>query len=194
LLWVAGFERILLLLAMEVPMDPTSFPNFGGRAIQDASVKLIVRDGQLADPVLAPPSLVINGRKDASLSAQPGVKTQVAPGDASRRSTIAQILYTSGTTGEPRGVVLTHGNFLANLEPLERGIEEYRKYERWFHPLRFLTLVPLTHVFGQFMALFVPPLLGAAIVFEPSSNPAEIMRSVKRERAKIGRASCRERA
>src|SRR5256884_3055373 len=33
------------------------------------------------------------------------------------------------------------------------------------------------------MALFVPPLLGAAIVFEPSSNPAEIMRSVKRERA-----------
>src|SRR5437016_14055125 len=104
-------------------------------------------------------------------------------GNASSRSTIAEILYTSGTTAEPRGVVLTHGNFLANLEPLERGIEEYRKYERWFHPLRFLTLVPLTHVFGQFMALFVPPLLGAAIVFEPSSNPAEIMRSVKRKRA-----------
>ena len=181
--WVACFWGILLRGAIVVPMDPTASPDFVGRAIQDASVKLIVRDGQLADPVLAPPSLVINGRKDASLSAQPGVKTQVAPGDASRRSTIAQILYTSGTTGEPRGVVLTHGNFLANLEPLERGIEEYRKYERWFHPLRFLTLVPLTHVFGQFMALFVPPLLGAAIVFEPSSNPAEIMRSVKRERA-----------
>ena len=181
--WVACFWGILLRGAIVVPMDPTASPDFVGRAIQDASVKLIVRDGQLADPVLAPPSLVINGRKDASLSAQPGVKTQVAPGDASRRSTIAQILYTSGTTGEPRGVVLTHGNFLANLEPLERGIDEYRKYERWFHPLRFLTLVPLTHVFGQFMALFVPPLLGAAIVFEPSSNPAEIMRSVKRERA-----------
>src|SRR4029077_16156598 len=99
------------------------------------------------------------------------------------RNHVAQILFTSGTTAEPRGVVLTHGNFLANLEPLERGIDPYRKYERWFHPLRFVTLVPLSHVFGQFMALFVPPLLGATVVFEGSANPAEIIRTVKRERA-----------
>ena len=99
------------------------------------------------------------------------------------RNHIAQILFTSGTTAEPRGVVLTHGNFLANLEPLERGIDPYRKYERWFHPLRFVTLVPLSHVFGQFMALFVPPLLGATVVFEHSANPSEIVRTVKRERA-----------
>jgi long-chain acyl-CoA synthetase len=80
-------------------------------------------------------------------------------------------------------VVLTHGNFLANLEPLEYGIDEYRKYERWFHPLRFVSLAPLSHVFGQFMALFVPPLLGAAVVLEPSANPWEIIRTVKKERA-----------
>lgn len=99
------------------------------------------------------------------------------------RNDIAQILFTSGTTAEPRGVVLTHGNFLANLEPLERGIDPYRKYERWFHPLRFVSLVPLSHVFGQFMTLFVPPLLGAAVVFESSANSPEITRTVKRERA-----------
>ncbi len=58
----------------------------------------------------------------------------------SERNTIAEILYTSGTTAEPRGVVLTHGNFLANLEPIEKGIAEYRKYERWMHPLRFVSL------------------------------------------------------
>src|SRR5260370_752060 len=88
------------------------------------------------------------------------------------RNHVAQILFTSGTTAEPRGVVLTHGNFLANLEPLESGIAPYRKYERWFHPLRFVTLIPLSHVFGQFMALCVPPLLGAAGVFEVSPNAA----------------------
>ena len=98
------------------------------------------------------------------------------------RNHVAEILFTSGTTAEPRGVVLTHGNFLANLEPLERGIDPYRKYERWFHPLRFVSPVPLSHVFGQFMALFVPSLLGATVVFE---NPAfhKIYRTVKRERA-----------
>ncbi len=181
--WVACFWGILLRGAIVVPMDPNASPDFVERAIKDASVKLVVRDRQLAEPAGRPASLVINGRKDVSLAPQPWLKTEVDPGNASTRSTIAEILYTSGTTAEPRGVVLTHGNFLANLEPLERGIDEYRKYERWFHPLRFLTLVPLTHVFGQFMALFVPPLLGAAIVFEPSGNPAEIMRSVKHERA-----------
>ena len=181
--WVACFWGILLRGAIVVPMDPAASRDFVERAVHDASVKLIVRDGQLAELDGAPPSLVINGRKEVLRTPPPGLKTQLAPGDASTRSTIAQIVYTSGTTAEPRGVVLTHGNFLANLEPLERGIHEYRNYGRWFHPLRFLTLVPLTHVFGQFMALFVPPLLGAAVVFEPSSNPAEIMRRVKRERA-----------
>jgi long-chain acyl-CoA synthetase len=127
--------------------------------------------------------MVINDLKDLVESPQPARDVGVDLGDKSTRGTIAEILYTSGTTSEPRGVVLTHGNFLANLEPLERGIEEYRKYERWLHPLRFVTLVPLSHVFGQFMALFVPPLLGAAVVFEPSSNPAEIIRTVKQERA-----------
>src|SRR5207302_3460914 len=99
------------------------------------------------------------------------------------RNHLAQILFTSGTTAEPRGVVLTHGNFLANLEPLERGITPYRKYERWLHPLRFVTLVPLSHVFGQFMALFVPPLLGATVVFEGSTNAADVRRTIKGERA-----------
>jgi long-chain acyl-CoA synthetase len=99
------------------------------------------------------------------------------------RNHVAQILFTSGTTAEPRGVVLTHGNFLANLEPLESGIAPYRKYERWFHPLRFVTLIPLSHVFGQFMALFVPPLLGATVVFETFPNAGEVIRTVKRERA-----------
>jgi long-chain acyl-CoA synthetase len=98
------------------------------------------------------------------------------------RDHVAQILFTSGTTAEPRGVVLTHGNFLSNVEPLERGIDPYRKYEKWLHPLRFLTLVPMSHVFGQFMALFVPPLLGATIVFELSANPSEVVRASKRER------------
>ncbi len=181
--WTACFWGILLRGAIAVPMDAAASPDFVQRAIKDAGVKLILRDHHLGELPGAPPSLIINDLKDASERPEPRAETRADPGDASTRSTIAEILYTSGTTAEPRGVVLTHGNFLANLEPLERGIDEYRKFERWFHPLRFVTLIPLSHVFGQFMALFVPPLLGAAIVFEPSTNPAEIIRSVKRERA-----------
>jgi len=181
--WVACFWGILLRGAVVVPMDSAASSDFVQRAIQDAGVKLILRDGQQAELPGAPPSMIINDLRHvpATLPSMPGAG--VYPGDVSTRNTIAEILYTSGTTGEPRGVVLTHGNFLANLEPLERGIDPYRKYERWMHPLRFVTLVPLSHVFGQFMALFVPPLLGATVVFEASASPAEIIRTVKRERA-----------
>jgi long-chain acyl-CoA synthetase len=181
--WVACYWGILLRGGVVVPMDAAAACDFVQRAIKDAGVKLVLCDRQQAELPGAPPSMVINELKDVVASLQPASDAGVDTGDKSARSTIAEILYTSGTTAEPRGVVLTHGNFLANLEPLERGIEEYRKYERWLHPLRFVTLVPLSHVFGQFMALLVPPLLGAAIVFEPSSNPAEIMRTIKQERA-----------
>jgi len=164
-------------------MDSAASPDFVRRAIQDAGIRLILRDRQQPELPGAPPSLIINDLRDVSATHPPALDAGVDPGVASTRNTIAEILYTSGTTGEPRGVVLTHGNFLANLEPLERGIDPYRKYERWLHPLRFVSLVPLSHVFGQFMALFVPPLLGATVVFEASANPAEIIRTVKRERA-----------
>ena len=164
-------------------MDATASRDFVQRAIQDASVKLVLHNQQLGELPGAPPSLIINHWKDVSSTHAPTIHAEVNPGDASTRSTIAQILYTSETTAEPRGVILTHGNFLANLDPLEQGIEEYRRYERWFHPLRFVTLVPLSHVFGQFMGLLVPPVLGATVAFEHSTNPGEIIRTVQGERA-----------
>ncbi len=192
--WMAAFWGCLLRGAVAVPMDDGATPEFASRVTGDASVRFIFasREKRNLDPAI--PTLVLEELADTLKrayihvsthnSARRGVPLYATLADEPlTRNHIAQILFTSGTTAEPRGVVLTHGNFLANLEPLERGIDEYRKYERWFHPLRFVTLVPLSHVFGQFMALFVPPLLGAAVVFEPSANPSEIIRTVKRERA-----------
>ncbi|HEY2646698.1 MAG TPA: AMP-binding protein, partial [Candidatus Acidoferrales bacterium] len=98
---------------------------------------------------------------------------------------IAQIIFTSGATAEPKGVVISHGNILANLEPLEAGIQPYLKWEPLVHPLRFLDLVPLSHVFGQFMGLWIPPLLGACVEFQDSLNPSEIISTIRRERISV---------
>ncbi|MFI5071721.1 MAG: AMP-binding protein, partial [Terriglobales bacterium] len=192
--WTAGFWGCLLRGAVAVPMDDGATVDFAGRVARDAGVKLIFSSREKASMVPAIPRLVledladtVRGARVAAFSSTSGPPKRAAceslADEPITRNHIAQILFTSGTTAEPRGVVLTHGNFLANLEPLGRGIDPYRKYERWFHPIRFVTLVPLSHVFGQFMALFVPPLLGATVVFEHSANPSEIVRTVKRERA-----------
>ncbi len=98
---------------------------------------------------------------------------------------IVQIVFTSGTTAEPRGVVITHANILANLEPLDRQIAPYLKYERIFHPLRFLNLLPLSHVFGQFLGIFLPQLLAGTVLFQDTLNPTEVMRTIKEERVSV---------
>jgi len=181
--WVGCFWAIQLRGAIAVPMDAGANVEFVRKTVRDAGVKLILQDGKLPALETGIPSLSLDDLR--AISAGESVRAEFSRnrGDASQRNTIAEILYTSGTTGEPRGVVLTHGNFLANLEPIEKGVEEYRKYERWMHPLRFVSLVPLSHVFGQFMTLFVPPLLGATVVFENSASPLELLRTIKKERA-----------
>jgi long-chain acyl-CoA synthetase len=192
--WVAAFWGCLLRGAVAVPMDDAATPEFAARVAADVAVKLLVASRD-KPAISSAASLLVMEDLASTFSRPRGVVGASVAGEPQRpiaqtladepltRKHVAQILFTSGTTGEPRGVVLTHGNFLANLEPIESGFVPYRKYERWFHPLRFVTLVPLSHVFGQVMGLFVPSLLGATVVFELSANPGEILRTVKRERA-----------
>jgi len=86
---------------------------------------------------------------------------------------------------EPKGVVITHGNVLANIAPLEREMRAYLKYERFVHPVRFLNLLPLSHVFGQFLGMFLPPILGGTVIFQEELNPSEVVRTIQRERVSV---------
>src|SRR5204863_2727923 len=64
-------------------------------------------------------------------------------------------------------------------------IKRYLKWERLFHPVRFLNLLPLSHVFGQFMGIFVPQLLAGEVIFQESLGPLQIVETVKRERISV---------
>ena len=96
-----------------------------------------------------------------------------------------EIIFTSGTTAEPKGVVITHGNVLSNTAPLETEIRKYLKYERWVHPVRFLNLLPLSHVFGQFLGMFLPPLMAGTVIFQSELAPSEVLQTIRRERVSV---------
>jgi long-chain acyl-CoA synthetase len=81
--------------------------------------------------------------------------------------------------------VISHGNVLANIEPLESEIRNYLRYERIVHPLRFLNLLPLSHIFGQTMSVFIPPLLGGTIIFVDTLKPSELIDTIRRERVSV---------
>jgi long-chain acyl-CoA synthetase len=187
--WMAAFWGCLLRGAVAVPIDIGSTEHFAESVARETGAKFaFLGGGKRPLPGVAKTlnleDLAGTAGPAATQSADvSGANHQSLADEPITRGHIAQILFTSGTTAEPRGVVLTHGNFLANLEPLERAIEPYRKYERLLHPLRFVSLVPLSHVFGQFLTLFVPPLLGSAVIFETSANASDIAKTIKRERA-----------
>ena len=101
------------------------------------------------------------------------------------RDDVVEILYTSGTTSEPKGVVHRHRNLCANLNPIGREIGRYRTLARPFQPIRLLDALPLSHMFGQLAGLFVPPLLGGAVVFSGDYSPGALIETVRRERVSV---------
>ena len=97
----------------------------------------------------------------------------------------AEIIFTSGATAEPKGVVITHRNILANIVPIEREMAKYKKYIRLFSPIRFLNLLPLSHMFGQAMATFVPPMLPGVVVFTRSYTPEDVISQIRTRRISV---------
>ena len=180
--WVAAFYGCLLRGAIVVPLDTGSDQGFAVRVQQQVEAKVV-----LADRVVERQS-VFAGCPTLSLdTSQPPVPLKACPTPVEETDPddLVEIIFTSGTTAEPRGVCLTHRNLLANLAPLEKEIQKYLGWERWFHPVRFLNLVPLSHVFGQFMAVLVPPLLKSEVHFQSGMNPGEVIETVKTERITV---------
>jgi long-chain acyl-CoA synthetase len=181
--WAAAFFGCALRGAVVVPLDVESTPEFAARVRAQTEARLLLAGAETrrAGSTLGLPLVELEELEQlvAGHSAAPRPQP-LASGDD-----ICEIIYTSGTTAEPRGVVLTHRNLLANLAPLEEEIAKYLKWERLVHPLRFLNLLPLSHVFGQFMGIFVPQLLGGEVHFQDSLNPSEVVGRIRKERISV---------
>ena len=175
--WVIALWGCLLEGVVAVPIDYRSGPEFVERIDRIVEARAILAGDEVTLPESAKVwtlSSVAEPRGDGRGAAVPIQKDQ-----------LAEILFTSGATAEPKGVLITHRNILANIVPVEREVKKYIRYERPFHPVRFLNLLPLSHMFGQAMATFIPPMLPGVVVFMRGFNPAEIVRQIRSRRISV---------
>jgi long-chain acyl-CoA synthetase len=178
--WVAAFFGCVLRGVLPVPLDVAGTTEFARRVSAEISPRLIVAASEkIRVEGIAAPRLPLEDLTQVLGSDESGVLPDLEPDDP------LQIVFTSGTTAEPKGIVHTHRNVLASLIPIEQELQKYLKYERLFHPIRFLHTLPLSHVFGQFMGLWIPPLLAAEVHFDTKPIGKSLVEQIKRERISV---------
>ena len=167
--WLAG--------AVPVPLYETSSAEQVHWILSDADVRLLVVEtahhdevvGQVREqlPDLGDVLVLENGAIDALVASGVDVPDE----EIARRRTVAQaadtatIIYTSGTTGRPKGVVLTHGNFV------DLSLNAVAKLGAQVCPpgSRTLLFMPLAHVFARFIEVLVVP-AGAILGHTPDTK------------------------
>lgn len=99
-----------------------------------------------------------------------GQETEVALDD------LATVIFSSGSTGEPKGVMLTHYNILSNLE-------QFGHILNFTHRDRLLGILPFFHSFGFTVTLCLPAEIGGGVVFHPNPLDARMVGALVRENA-----------
>lgn len=176
--WVAAFWAAQHLGVAVVPIDPGYSPEFVHSVLKQTGAVLLLHD------LVSSPGLAVAEQRlqalDLGSSVSPPPLPRVSPDD------VAQIVFTSGTTREPRGVVLRHRQICANLQGMAPEFDRYRWLAYPFQPVRILNPLPLGHMLGQAMSLFIPLLLGgASVLVGRALGPAELVAVLRRERVSV---------
>ena len=171
--WVGAFWGCQLLGAAAVPMMAQNTPEFVERIARFTDARVIFTSPGRTRGFGKIPALEL----EQALGPEGAQEEDYTPGRVSPDS-VAQILFTSGTTGEPKGVVLLHRNILSNL----RGVAELGILQPGDH---FMSYLPLAHVFEQIVSLFLATSAGAPVTMASSLAGSHIRLCMEEDRPTV---------
>ncbi len=179
-LWVTCYLGIMAAGASAVPLDTAFNAEQVNKLLWDSSSAVIFTDSahlpvveKAVDQTLVR-IVMIDGSGEGRYSNLMGM---LASGPGAFRparlyeSDVAVILYTSGTTSDPKGVMLTHGNLLAEAEAVFHAIPVSQADS-------ILGVLPLFHALAQMANLLLPVAKGARVVYLESMNTTELLRAL----------------
>ncbi|HEX9759348.1 MAG TPA: AMP-binding protein [Candidatus Acidoferrales bacterium] len=182
--WCAAYFGILRLGAIAVPLDTAYKPKQIAALLRDSGAKVFFTSPRYLDVVTEGialagaqiPVLLIHGPAPQGHSLP--VLTDLARGTVPEPPPCpalaedpAVILYTSGTTSDPKGVVLTHANLTAEAESVFSLISVTEED-------CILGVLPLFHALAQMANLLLPFAVGARVVFLETINTTELLRAL----------------
>jgi long-chain acyl-CoA synthetase len=165
--WVALDMAALGLGIVVVPLYVDDNPDNIAWCVANAEARLLVVDGtKMANALRAtnsalPPIYVLRADAGDATATVAALLPATAPAPAFQslpESALATICYTSGTAGRPKGVMLSHGNIIANVTDCqETGMARTADL--------FLSILPLSHMFERTGGYYLPLSIGAKVVY-----------------------------
>jgi long-chain acyl-CoA synthetase len=166
--WGIGLLACAHLGAIAVPLDVRHPVDFGRKIVGQTDARLVLACRQtdkvareLGLPILWVESLVDEARRAASATGAPVTE-----------DTLAEIVFTSGTTGEPKGAMLSHGNLMSTAVSMA-SVLPFGRHER------LLSVLPLSHLYEQVLGFLAPLVVGASVVYPVSRQPAVLVRTFR---------------
>ena len=169
--WVLAFFGCLRAGVVAVPLDLRSSPDFS-RLVADRTrpkVAFVSRVTPLAHEELKVPEVRFEDLDQLTERLPQPRRVDVAPDD------LAEVMFTSGTTGDPKGVMLTHGNLMANLSAISQHVPGKLSD-------RLMSILPLSHMFEQMGGLLTALRIGASVTFPTSRQPTVLFRTMQERR------------
>lgn len=181
LYWPVAFLGIMRIGATAVPLSPQTEEEELTQLISHSEAKIIITSTSIEQrfkgsrrrfsiPILTLDAMVLLERSNLDYQEMPPEKFS--------SDKIASIVYTSGTTAAPKGVVLTHKNLLANFYSL-------KKLNLIMPNDCLICILPFHHAYPFMVNLLIPLLTGAKISFPQNLNFEELMECVKKNRVTI---------
>ena len=166
--WVLVFFGCLRAGVIMVPLDLRSAPDYVERVVSRVTPKLAFtsRYTPKDDTDLGLPEITFEELESEIYGLPEPEQVAIDPDD------LAEIMFTSGTTGDPKGVMLTHRNLTANIE----GITQYITCDT---SSRLLSILPLSHMYEQMGGLLTVLHFGASVTYPTSRQPTVLARTMR---------------